>query len=69
MVMLGGFVTHIRQFVCLLVNALLQGVCVCVSVLVCVVAVFDFKEQKMKPKTWEKLTKHTNPRWLMGQEK
>lgn len=23
----------------------------------------------MKPKTQEKLTKHTNPRWLMGQEK
>lgn len=31
--------------------------------------VFDFKAQQMKPKTWEKLTKHTNPRWLMGREK
>lgn len=31
--------------------------------------VFDFKAWQMKPKTLEKLTKHTDPRWLMGQEK
>lgn len=36
---------------------------------VCGEGVFDFKAQQMKPKTWEKLTKHTNPRWLMGREK
>lgn len=28
--------------------------------------VFDFKAQQMKPKTGGKLTKHADPRWLMG---
>lgn len=45
-------------------------VCVCQTELcfwVCAVsAVFDFKAQQMKPKTGGKLTKHADPRWLMG---
>lgn len=51
---------HINVYVYLSVRALFLGVCS--------KGVFDFKAQKMKPKTWEKLTKHTDPRWLMGRE-
>lgn len=50
------------------------NVCVCLSEKVvflgmCEASVFDFKARQMKPKTQEKLTKHTDPRWLMGWEK
>lgn len=51
---------HIYVYVYLSVRALFLGVCG--------QGVFDFKAPKMKPKTWEKLTKHTDPRWLIGRE-
>lgn len=53
--------THIYVYVHLSGKALFLGVCG--------EGVFDFKAQQMKPKTWEKLTKHTDRRWLMGREK
>lgn len=54
--------THMHNvYMCLSQKALFLGVCW--------VGVFDFKAQQLKPKTWEKLTKHTDCRWLMGWEK
>lgn len=58
----GLHCTHMHNvYMCLSEKALFLGVCGA--------GVFDFKARQMKPKTWERLTKHTNRRWLMGWEK
>lgn len=51
--------THLCVYVHVSVVALFLGVCAAAGV-------FDFKARRMKPKTGGKLTKHTDPRWLMG---